>query len=172
MRHAASRLFAGLHTAAADIGADAAMRVLVRMFLAFVGAEPASGYASVQHAADHLVIPARLARSHSAGDIADVGAIEVEADALRQRIDHLLREASVSARGADLRAGITLLDAADEQAIATRSRVVTDHFLDLHGTLRSFEVFLVRPIAGVRQGSPAPPLSLSGGAASHSRVYH
>src|SRR5581483_7289939 len=84
MSHAASRLVAGPHAASAGLGADPAMRMHLRMLLALLGAQPAGGCTGVEHAADHLLVRARAPRRKASGDVADIGAIEVQPDALGQ----------------------------------------------------------------------------------------
>ena len=72
--------------------------------LALLGAQPAGGGAYAEHAAHHFVIETGPAGHDAAGDVADVGAIQIQADALGQVLHHALRQAGVGAGGAGLRA--------------------------------------------------------------------
>ena len=56
----------------------------------------------------------RLAREKAAGGIADVGAIQAEADALAEIDDLLVRQAGVSAGATRCFTGTALVDAANE----------------------------------------------------------
>lgn len=135
VRHGAPGLLADPHAAAAGFGADAAMFVLARMLLAFVRTHAARRRAGVKHAPDHFVVRAGVPRRHAAGDIADIRAIEIEANALCQRLHAFLREAGVGAGRTGLRAGITLLDAINQGrvGVAAHGGVRADHLLGLHG---------------------------------------
>src|SRR6185436_11860400 len=135
VRHAARQFLAGLHAAAAAFRADAAMFMHGCVLPALLRAKPAGGGADAEHAAHHLVIGTGPAGHDAAGDAADVGAIEVEADALGQLLHHALRQAGVGTGGAGLGAGVTFLDAADQGVVdlALDSRVGADHFAGVHG---------------------------------------
>jgi hypothetical protein len=132
--HAASHLLARLHAPPARFCADAAVLVLTRVPLAFVAAQATSCRAGEEHPTNELVIRAGASRGDASRDVADVGAVEIEANALGQILDHVLGKASVAARGARLGTGITLLDATDQSVVGTPARVWvrTDHLLNLH----------------------------------------
>src|SRR6185369_3014543 len=137
VRHAARQFLAGLHAAAAAFRTDAAMFMHRGVGLALLGAKPAGGGADAEHAAHHVVIGTGPAGQDAAGDVADVGAIKVQADTLGQLLHHALRQAGVGAGGAGLGAGITFLDAADQGVVdlALDGRVGADHFAGVHGGL-------------------------------------
>src|SRR5215207_615523 len=137
VRHATCQFLAGLHAAAAAFRADAAMFMHGRVLLALLRAKPAGGGADAEHAAHHFVIGTCPPGHDAAGDVADVGAIEVQADALGQLLHHALRQAGVGTGGTGLGAGIAFLDAADQGIIdlALDGRVGADHLAGVHGGL-------------------------------------
>src|SRR6185312_4117210 len=130
VRHAARQFLAGLHAAAAAFGADAAMFMHGRVRLALLGAQLAGGGADAEHAAHHFVIGTGAACHDPAGDVANIGAIEIQPDALGELLHHALRQAGVGAGGANLGAGITFLDAADQGVVdlALGGGVGANHF--------------------------------------------
>src|SRR6185437_9079512 len=83
--------------------ADLAMRVLGVAF-ALLGAGLRRSRANLEHHRDDSEIGRGLARQHACGGATDVGAVEVEPDAVDQRHDHVLGEAGIRASAADLRA--------------------------------------------------------------------
>src|SRR3954447_22385 len=96
MRHAASGVLAGAHAAPAGFGADPAMRVHLGMLLALLRAQPAGRGTGVEHAADHLLVRAGASRSEASSDVADIGTIKIEPNALCQLGDVVLAEAGIS----------------------------------------------------------------------------
>lgn len=58
-----------------------------------------------------------LPDGYATGSVADVGAVQVQPDAARERLHMVFGEASVGAGRAGLRAGVALLDAADERSL-------------------------------------------------------
>jgi hypothetical protein len=134
MRHAASGFFAGLHASAANVCTNLAMLMHAGVLFALVRANPACRRAYMKHATDHLLVEPGPARRESARDVADIGAIEVEPDALGERLDLFFREASIRAGGASLRARIAFFNAPDQQMISLAAYVWmrADHFLGLH----------------------------------------
>ena len=106
-----------MFAAAARFRADSAMLVLARMPLAFLAADTAGLRTCLQRGDDHLLVRPSPARSDRARSNADVGAVEIEADALPKLIDHVLGEAGVGAGCAALGAGIAFLDTADQGVI-------------------------------------------------------
>lgn len=111
-RHAARGL-----AAAAGFGADPAMLMHVGMPLALLGADTAGQFARGKLGDDHGFIAAGAAGSDVGRCGADVSAIEIDTDALTKLGDHILTEARVGARRADLGAFETLLDAPDEGVV-------------------------------------------------------
>jgi hypothetical protein len=134
MRHDESDLLAGLHAAAAGVGANAAVLMHTGVLLALVRAKPARRGTGMEHAADHFVVRSGPARGNSAGDVANISAIEIDPDALGQRFDHFLGQAGVCAGGAGLGAGIAFLDTTDQHVVglALHFRMRVDHFLNVH----------------------------------------
>jgi hypothetical protein len=108
--------------------------MFARVPVAFVAAQATRCRAGDEHPTNELVIRAGASGSDASCDVADVGAVEIEADALGQLLDHFLGKASVGARGARLGAGIALLDAADQSVVGAPAHVWVrpDHLLNLH----------------------------------------
>jgi hypothetical protein len=134
MRHAASGFVAGLHAPAAGICANAAMLMHTGVLFAFVRAKPARRRTNMKHASNHFFVEAGTARGEPAGDAADIGTIQIEPDALGERLDLFLCEAGIGARGTRLGTGVAFLNAADQHVIglAVHVWVCADHFLGLH----------------------------------------
>src|SRR3546814_6366553 len=114
------RFLTGLLAAAARLGAYAAVLVLASVALALLTTDAAGGGAGLKHAADHLFVRAGPARRNRPRRGPHVGAVEVEANTLRELLYHLLAETSVRAGRAGLRAGIALFDAADQGIVGDR----------------------------------------------------
>jgi hypothetical protein len=131
-----------LHALAARFRAYAAVFVPARVPLAFITAQATRRRAGDEHPTNELVIRAGAPGGDASRDIADIGAVEIEPDALGQLLDHFLGKASVGARGARLGAGITLLDATDQSIVGAAARiwVHTDHLLNLHAFLSGLAV--------------------------------
>jgi hypothetical protein len=131
-----------LHALAARFRAYAAVFVPARVPLAFITAQATRRRAGDAHPTNELVIRAGAPGGEASRDIADIGAVEIEPDALGQLLDHFLGKASVGARGARLGAGITLLDATDQSIVGAAARiwVHTDHLLNLHAFLSGLAV--------------------------------
>src|SRR3954471_1865845 len=110
----ADELAAGGLAAPAGLGADAAVLVDVGVAGALVAAGPARRGAGLQDRAGQVRVVAGVPREHPASGVADVGAVEVGADARPQLGDHLLAQAGVGAGRAGLRALEARLDAGDE----------------------------------------------------------
>lgn len=79
--------------------------------------------ARLQGGDNDLLVAAGPASADPAGRKADVGAVEIEPDALPKLRDHLLGQARVSAGRAALGAAVTFLDAANERVIGVASNV-------------------------------------------------
>ena len=93
-----TRLFA----AAARLHADFTVFVHLGVLLALVAAELAGGSARLELRFEERHLGLRLPREDARGGLANVGAIQVQADAVAQVGDHLFRKTGVGARGADL----------------------------------------------------------------------
>jgi len=140
VRHAARHLLTGLHAAAAAFGADTAMFMHAGVLLTLVGATAAGGGAHAEHPAHDFVVRARAAGRDAAHDVADVGAIQVQTDALGQFLHHAFGQAGVGARRAGLGAGVAFFDTADQGVIglaASNGRVGADHLACVHGSSSS-----------------------------------
>jgi hypothetical protein len=105
------------------------------MTLTLLPAEAASCGAHMQHPADNLVVPASAARGNSARNVADVGTVQIQPDALRQVMNIVFGQ--TCAGRTDLSAGVALLDASDQRIVGASSdvRVGGDHLMGLHGDL-------------------------------------
>jgi hypothetical protein len=109
---------AGLVAAPALLGAHAAvLHAALGMSLALVTAAPAAGDASGELRPGDVGIALGPSAHYPARGRADVGAVEVETNALDERLDPLLGEAAVSARGARLGAIRAGVDAARQQRL-------------------------------------------------------
>src|SRR5690606_24738765 len=114
LRHRAEEPAARLLAAAAGLGADPAVLVLVRVLLALLGAQPAGRPEGLDLLADERVRRLGLAGEDAAGGGADVGAVEVEPDAPPEHVELLLGEAGVGAGRAGLLALEAVVRAGDE----------------------------------------------------------
>ena len=86
----------------AVFSADAAMLVRARMLPAFLRAQPAGDGAGLKSRDQRLLIAAGAAGAERTCRQADVGAVEVQTNALAKLRDHLFRQTGISARRADL----------------------------------------------------------------------
>jgi hypothetical protein len=125
---------AGLFAAPAGLRADPAVLVLARVTLAFLGAEAAGLLTRAQNALDDRLVGACPPRSDVPGRRTDVGAVQVQTDALGELCDHLLAQAGVGTRGAGLSAVEARFDAPDKAVIGVAAdvRVRTDHLVGVH----------------------------------------
>ena len=125
-----SGFVASLFAASAMLGADAAVLVHAGVLLALLGADATRHDTGLHRSDDDLLVAAGSAGTDGAGREAQIGAIEVQSDALPQLVDHVLGEASVCARNAGLRTGIAFLNAADQRVVGVPPdiRVCGDHF--------------------------------------------
>src|SRR5699024_10350330 len=96
------QLGAGLLAATASLGADLAVLVHARMLLALLGAGLARRLTGLEQCTVEGIVLARLTGQDSAGRLADVGAILVQADALGQLRHLVLGQAGVRAGGTGL----------------------------------------------------------------------
>jgi phage-related minor tail protein len=123
---AAHRFTASLLTALADLGAGPAVLVFARVLPAFFGTEAASLSAGSDHVAHHLLVGACPSTGDRARRRTNIGAVEIEPDALGELLHVALAKAGVGAGDADLRAIETLLDTFDEGVVdAARVRKIT-----------------------------------------------
>src|SRR5690349_9729323 len=134
---ALQRVLAGALAALAGLAADTAMFVMVGVARTFLGAGPAGDLARADHAAQHLAVGAGAPCRKRPGQRAKVCAVETDADALPQLLDHLLAEAGVGAGCAGLGTVVAGFDAADQRGVrlAIGVRVRLDHLLGVHGAL-------------------------------------
>lgn len=105
---------AGLLATTASLGANATVIVHPCVLLTLVGAHRARGAACFERGTRHVRVIVGVTGKNLAGGDAEVGAVEVHANAPNEFCDHLLAEAGISARGTDLRALEAGLDAAGE----------------------------------------------------------
>lgn len=96
-RQAADRFFAGCLAPPAGLGADAAVLVVAGVRFALARALAAGLGARLQRRPDHADVSACAPGGDAPGGSADVGAVQVETDALRQRWHLVLAEAGVGA---------------------------------------------------------------------------
>lgn len=129
-RYAARGLPTRLLAAEAGFGADAAMLVTSCVTLAFRCTSAACRGAGLQHLAQHRFVRAGAAGCDRGRGRADVGAVEVETNALGEVLYHLLAEARIRAGNAGLRACGDLFTTTDEHLVDVSSymRVLADHF--------------------------------------------
>ncbi|MEO1819778.1 hypothetical protein [Pseudomonas sp.] len=128
------RRFAGLRAAFAGLGADPAVLVLLGVTLAFVAAPAARIIAGLDHCSKNLNIRSGAPGRHRSGCRTNVGAIEIQPDALPELRNHIFRQARVSAGRAGLCAAICFFDELDEPVgcAALNMRMGADHFADVH----------------------------------------
>jgi len=97
------------------LGADAAVLVMGSMLFAFLRADPARQRACLDHRSQHVVVRTGAPGGERSRGRANVGTIQVQADALAKLGRALLCNAGVGTRGARLRASIARLDASDQR---------------------------------------------------------
>ena len=93
----AHSLQAGRFARPARVGADSAVLVVPRVPLTFFAAEAARRDARIEHFADDLSVRPRATGGKRCRRTADVGAIQIDPNALTQRGHPLLGNACVSA---------------------------------------------------------------------------
>jgi hypothetical protein len=127
--------FAGLFAAAADLGANPAMLVVLRVPVAFVRAEAAGEGAGFEQRANEFFVGAGSARRNRSHGQAEVGAIEIKTNALPQLRDAALSDAGVGAGNAALSAIVALFDTAYQRIIglAFDIGVRSDDLFGVHG---------------------------------------
>jgi hypothetical protein len=119
------------------------MFMMGRVRPALALANLASQAACFERAAQHLDIGPGAPRGHRTGRPADVGAIEIETDALAQILNLVFRQASVRTGNAGLRAIETMFYTGQERTIqiVTHMGMRGDHLLNMH--VSSAKRFLV-----------------------------
>jgi hypothetical protein len=115
------------------------MLVALGMALTFSFAASACPATGFQHWAEYGLVHMGAPGRDRTGREADVGAIQVQADALAQIFQHVLAETGIGAGGARLGAVEARFDAGDESAdiAGLLSRMSADHGLNMHGILPS-----------------------------------
>jgi len=141
--------------------------VHARVPLTFLAADLARDGARIEHLSKELLVRTGAPRSQRPGRRADIGAVQIEPDALAQLLHLVLGKAGVRAGNAGLRARVTFLDATDQCIVhvSANSPVRTDHFADLHGktpmkrlaTPNSLRRAVVPAEAGARASVTHPP---------------
>src|SRR5262245_29595956 len=113
----ARSLLTNLHATPTGLSTDPAVLMVGSMTLTFLATRAASCGAHIQHPADDLLVRAGAARGYSAGDVADVSAVQVQADTLRQVVNIVFSQTSIRTGRTYLRTRVALLDAPDEGII-------------------------------------------------------
>jgi hypothetical protein len=105
------------------------------MALTLLATQTASCGAHVQHPADDLLVGAGATSGNSAGDVADVGAVQAQADTLSQVVNIVFGQTCIRTGRTYLSAGVALLDAPDQGIVCASPniRMGRDHLLGLHG---------------------------------------
>lgn len=116
------------------LSADTAVFVLARMPLTLRGTAVTGKLTRLNRGAQHFFVGTRSARSERTGRPAKIGAIEIQANALAQLLDHRLRKTCVRACDARLSASEALVDAAHERRAVVTSDIGmrSDHLLRVH----------------------------------------
>jgi hypothetical protein len=102
MSHTPHGVLTALHTPLASLGADAAVFEFAGVTLALLGAKTACSCTNVQHTANDIVVRPCTAGCEATSDGTNVGAIKIEADALRQIAHLFLSQARIGAGRARL----------------------------------------------------------------------
>jgi hypothetical protein len=137
-RHRGGQPLASLIAAAAGIGADLAVLVMVGVFRAFVATQLAGDDAGADLAQQEIPICFSLAAQDAAGRLADVGAVKIEADAAAQIFYIRLAQTGVGATGTRLGAGVARFNTADHrfQISLKMIPVGLQHFSNNHDYLQ------------------------------------
>jgi hypothetical protein len=120
--------------AIARVGADPAVLVLSGMAFAFFTASPTCLCTGLDRSPQNLDVGSCTPGRHRSRCSADVGAIEVQPDALPEFVDHLFRQAGVGAGRAGLRTVIRLFDELQEPIgrVTLNVRVGAHHLANVH----------------------------------------
>jgi hypothetical protein len=124
----------GAFAVAACFAADPAMLMRGSVLFAFLRTSTAGTATNLQQLREHVRIAPGASRRESARSQADIGAVEIQADALPQLLHARLGEARISATRTHLRAIETFLDAANERRrrFAVHVRMRGNHCLRSH----------------------------------------
>lgn len=122
----------------ANLHANPAMLMFAGVTCTFVAAQLADLLARLEHLANSDLIRPGAPRRDGPGGDAQIGAIHVEADALRQFLHFRFAKAGIRAGDAGLRAIETFVDAMDQCVIriAAHMWMRGDHSLRMHLDLR------------------------------------
>jgi hypothetical protein len=125
---------AGLSATFAGLGADPAVLVLLGVTLAFFATPAARFTACLDHCSKNLNIRSGSPGRHRTGCRTDVGAIQVQPDALPELGHHIFSQARVSAGRAGLCATVCFFNELDKPVgcAALNMRMGADHFADVH----------------------------------------
>jgi hypothetical protein len=127
-------LLASLLTIPARLSADAAVLVLTCVTLALLRTNPAGNSTGANHLPNDLLVGPRSAARHRAGRIANVSAVKIEPNALRQLLNTILTKTGISAGYAALGTRVAFLDAFDQRGVSAAfdMGVGANHFLHVH----------------------------------------
>jgi hypothetical protein len=133
------QIVACLLAAAAHLATDAAVLVVFGVTLALLARGPAREHAGLNRCADDADLRHGQPDDDAACGIADVGAIEAQANAAHQLLQVALAEVGVGATRTDHSALAARLDAADAhiQIAAARLRMGLQHLSNRHFALLS-----------------------------------
>jgi hypothetical protein len=122
------------------------------VLLTFLGADAARKRAGFDHRAEHFLIGSGPPRGERSGRVANVGAIEIEPNALPERRHVLFRDARISTRRARLRASVAGFDAGDQGVADTALYVGMggDYFSCVHCYLHVFRARHAQTLVHVR----------------------
>jgi hypothetical protein len=107
------------------------------MTLTFLATQATNCGAHIQHPADDLLVRAGAASGNCTRSVADVGAVEVQADTLRQVVNIVFGQTCICAGRTHLSAGVALLDASDQRIVdaSPHIRMGGDYLMGLHGAV-------------------------------------
>src|SRR3954447_25522784 len=107
----AGRLLTRPHATPTGLSTDPAVLMVGSMTLTLLATEAASCGAYIQHPADDLLVRAGAARGNSASNVADVGAVQIQTDTLRQVVNIVFSQTCIRTGRTYLGARVALLDA-------------------------------------------------------------
>jgi hypothetical protein len=104
---------------------------------ALLAAKTARNGTNVEHSADHLLIRPGSAGRETTRNGANVGAVNIEADALGQVAHVILGQARIGAGRAYLSTRVAFLNTADQSIVglSSHSGMGADHLMSLHDRL-------------------------------------
>ena len=129
----------GLLATAADLAADATVLVMGGVLLALVTARPAGDRAGLNRSAENAEIRLGLPDEDATSGVADVGAVQTEANATKLLLYVRLGEVGVGVARARRRAVEAVLDAAHQLVAIERAGpwVCVENVSDRHAALLS-----------------------------------